>query len=158
MGHINAGNGVTAVLTDSRCNQHITARGSIERAVRLPAAIRGAKNAGAGSKSSMPLLTKIEETYIEQAEQKVIPMAHKASYVNRLKRKIAAFPIDAKGLPLTDDSDGEGGDDTSESLHFSFFHIFRIVRPNIQNQFCAFVLKRGLGVPILQLSPEWLLH
>ena len=132
MGHINAGNGITAVLTDSRCNQHITARGSYERAVRLPAAIRGAKNAGAGSKPSMPLITKIEETYIDQAEHKIIPMAHKTSYLNRLKKKIASFSLDAKGESLTDDSDGEGGEDTSEYIlaHFScsifFIQILKI--------------------------------
>ena len=114
MGHISTGNGVTAVLTDSRCNQHITAKGSFERAVRLPAAIRAAKNAGAGSKTSMPIITRIDESYMKIAEQNVIPMAHKASYLRRLKNKIASLPQDAKGVPLTDDSDGEGGEDTSK--------------------------------------------
>ena len=127
MGHVNAGNGVTAVLTDSRCNQHITARGSFERAVRLPAAIRGAKNAGAGTKQSMPLVTKIDESYMELAEQKIIPMVHKASYLRRLKDKIAALPQDAKGVPLTDDSDGEGGEDTSKCIYiFVSFTISKI--------------------------------
>eukprot|EP00985_Skeletonema_marinoi_P015574 scaffold8084_cov58-Skeletonema_marinoi.AAC.1 len=42
------GNGVTSVITDSRCNGHITQLGSFERPVRLPAAIKGAKRAGAG--------------------------------------------------------------------------------------------------------------
>ncbi len=121
MGHINSGNGVTAILTDSRCNQHITAKGSFERAVRLPAAIKGAKNAGAGSKQSMPLVTKIDEPYMELAEQKIIPMAHKVSYLRRMKSKIAALPVDAKGAPLTDDSDGEGGEDTSECTHRVIF-------------------------------------
>mmetsp|Transcript_18048 Transcript_18048/g.22099 ORF Transcript_18048/g.22099 Transcript_18048/m.22099 type:complete len:1366 (+) Transcript_18048:144-4241(+) len=115
MGHINAGNNITAVLTDSRCNQHITATGSFERAVRLPAAIRGAKNAGAGAKQSMPLVNTIDESFLELAEQRIIPMAHKASYINRLKKKIAALPQDAKGVPLTDDSEGEGGEDTMGS-------------------------------------------
>jgi hypothetical protein len=124
MGHINTGNGVTAVLTDSRCNQHITAKGSFERAVRLPAAIRGAKNAGAGAKQSMPLVTKIEESYMELAEEKIIPMAHKASYLRRLKTKIAALPQDVKGAPLTDDSDGEGGEDTSEYALEMLFILF----------------------------------
>ena len=123
MGHIDVGNGVTAVISDSRCNQHITAKGSFERAVRLPAAIRGAKNAGAGSKPSMPLVTMIDESYIELAEEKIIPMAHKASYLNRLRDKIAALPLDAKGAPLTDDSDGEGGEDTSKFIRLVTYSI-----------------------------------
>ena len=72
MGHISTGNGVTAVLTDSRCNQHITAKGSFERAVRLPATIRAAKNAGAGSKTSMPIISRIDESYMKIAEQIVL--------------------------------------------------------------------------------------
>jgi hypothetical protein len=119
MGHINLGNGTTAVLTDSRCNQHITSKGSFERAVRLPAAIRGAKKAGAGTKPSMPLVTKIEESYLKLAEAKIIPMAHKASYLRRLKKKVAALKPDEKGEPLTDDSDGEGGEDTSKCLNLN---------------------------------------
>ena len=114
MGHVSSGNGVTAVITDFRCNQHITASGSFERAVRLPAAIKGAKSAGAGSKERIPLVTKVEEKYMDLAEEKVLPKAHNGSYLKRIKDKIAALPQDAKGVPLTDDSDGEGGEDTSE--------------------------------------------
>jgi len=106
------GNGVTVVITDYRCNQHITASGSFERAVRLPAAIRGARNAGAGSLNSIHLITKVEDHYVELAERKILPKAHKASYLKRLREKILALPADAKGAPLTDDSDGEGGEDT----------------------------------------------
>ena len=36
------GSGVTVVLSDFRCNQHITKSGCVERAVRLPAALKGA--------------------------------------------------------------------------------------------------------------------
>jgi len=109
------GNGVTVVLTDSRCNQHLTATGSFERAVRLPAAIRGAKQAGAGSREGVKLVTQVDEKYMELAEKKILPKAHKASYLKRIKAKIAALPPDAKGAPLTDDSEGEGGEDTMGS-------------------------------------------
>ena len=109
------GNGVTAVITDSRCNQHITASGSFERAVRLPAAISGAKKAGAGARKNFPLIDTVEESYVEVAEKTVLPKAHKQSYLKRLKNKIAALPSDAKGVPLTDDSDGDGGEDTMGS-------------------------------------------
>ena len=109
------GDGVTSVITDSRCNQHITANGSFERAVRLPAAIRGAKKAGAGSSKSFPLIYTVEDRYVDCAEKKILPKAHKRSYLQRLKNKISALPADAKGVPLTDDSDGEGGEDTMGS-------------------------------------------
>jgi len=114
LGHVDAGNGVTAVLTDSRCNEHITASGSFERAVRLPAAVKGARNAGAGTRPNLPIITKIEDAYLTLAEEKILPMAHKASYLKRMKKKITALAPDAKGIPLTDDSDGEGGEDTSK--------------------------------------------
>lgn len=109
------GNSVTSVITDSRCNQHLTANGSFERAVRIPAAIRGAKMAGIGSSEKLQLLTKVEDKYMELAESKILPKAHKTSYLKRMKAKIAALPPDAKGAPLTDDSDGEGGEDTMGS-------------------------------------------
>uniref|UniRef100_A0A7S4IKF4 histone deacetylase n=1 Tax=Odontella aurita TaxID=265563 RepID=A0A7S4IKF4_9STRA len=109
------GNGVTSVITDSRCNQHITASGSFERAVRLPAAIKGARKAGAGKKETIPLLYTVDQKYMELAEEEIIPKAHKASYLKRLKAKIANLPADAKGMPLTDDSEGEGGEDTMGS-------------------------------------------
>lgn len=108
------GNGMTAVITDSRCNGHITANGSFERPVRIPAAIKGAKMAGAGSNPHLLLISNVEDDYMNIAEETVIPKAHKFSYVKRLKSKIAALPADAKGVPLTDDSEGEGGEDTSK--------------------------------------------
>ena len=114
MGHLDFGNGVTAVLTDSRCNEHITTKGSYERPVRLPAAIKGAKLAGAGSSTKFPLISKVEEFYLDLAEQKILPMAHKATYLKKMKDKILALDPSAKGEPLTDNSDGEGGDDTSK--------------------------------------------
>lgn len=114
MGHLDFGNGVTAVLTDSRCNEHITAKGSFERPVRLPAAIKGAKRAGAGSTSKFPLINKIENSYLNLAENTILPMAHKGSYLKKMKDKILALDPSTKGAPLTDDSDGEGGDDTSK--------------------------------------------
>jgi len=109
------GSGVTIVVTDSRCNKHLTAIGSFERPVRLPAAIRGAKNAGTGSKESMPLVTKIESKYMELAERNVMPKAHTKQYLKRMRDKIVTLPPDAKGVPLTDDSEGEGGEDTMGS-------------------------------------------
>ena len=42
------GTNVTHVITDSRCNGHITNSEAYERPVRIPAAIKGAKRAGVG--------------------------------------------------------------------------------------------------------------
>ena len=110
------GNETTTVITDFRCNQHITANTSIERAVRLPAAIVGAKRAGAGSADGgIVLITKVEDEYIALAETKIIPMAHKATYIKRLKEKISALNSDAKGVPLTDDSSEDSDDDEEKT-------------------------------------------
>lgn len=141
------GDGVTAIITDSRCNQHITSSGSFERAVRLPAAIRGAKKAGAGSSKNMPLIYTVDDHYIELAEKFVLPKAHKASYLKRLKNKIANMPADAKGVPLTDDSDGEGGQDTMGSrgsftaavvgVAAALKSVDMVVKGHCVNAFCA---------------------
>eukprot|EP00814_Leptocylindrus_danicus_P021872 CAMPEP_0116032126 /NCGR_PEP_ID=MMETSP0321-20121206/17979_1 /TAXON_ID=163516 /ORGANISM="Leptocylindrus danicus var. danicus, Strain B650" /LENGTH=1226 /DNA_ID=CAMNT_0003507493 /DNA_START=238 /DNA_END=3918 /DNA_ORIENTATION=+ len=109
------GRGVTAVLTDLRCNGHITANDSFERTVRLPAAIKGAKLAGAGS-LNVPLVCKVKESYIELVEKSILSKAHNASYLRKMKSKIAAIPADVTGFPLTDDSDEDtGGEDTKGS-------------------------------------------
>ena len=129
MGNASMGSGVTAVLTDSRCNQHLTAVGSFERPVRLPAAIRAAKKAGAGSKESMPLITEIDRKYMELAEQKALPKGHTKEYLKRMRDRIAALPPDARGAPLTDDSDGDGGEDTSKFIS----HYFSIFVPQLWN-------------------------
>lgn len=109
------GNGITSVITDSRCNGHITQSGSFERPVRIPAAIKGAKLAGAGIDPNISLITQVEDLYLDMAEHVVIPKAHKISYIKRLKTKIASIQPNEIGVPLTDDSDGEGGEDTMGS-------------------------------------------
>jgi len=141
------GNGVTSVITDSRCNGHVTQLGSFERPVRLPAAIKGAKRAGAGKDPNVLLLTEVEDIYYNMAENVVIPKAHKKSYVKRLKAKIQSIPPDQKGVPLTDDSDGEGGDDTMGSrgsyaaavvgIGASLKAVDMVVTGKCVNTFCA---------------------
>ena len=141
------GNGVTSVITDSRCNGHITQLGSFERPVRLPAAIKGAKRAGAGRDPNVLLLTEVEDVYFNMAENVVIPKAHKKTYIKRLKTKIQSIPPDQKGVPLTDDSDGEGGDDTMGSrgsyaaavvgIGASLKAVDMVVTGKCVNAFCA---------------------
>ncbi len=141
------GNGVTSVITDSRCNGHVTQLGSFERPVRLPAAIKGAKRAGAGRGPNVLLLNEVEDSYYNMAENVVIPKAHKKTYIKRLKTKIQSIPPDQKGVPLTDDSDGEGGDDTMGSrgsyaaavvgIGASLKAVDMVVTGKCVNAFCA---------------------
>ena len=109
------GNGTTAILTDSRCNGHVSQNGSFERNIRLPAAIKATRMAGAGVSKNVPLITSVEDSYLDIAEKSVIPKAHKMSYIKRLKAKCASISNDEFGVALTDDSDGEGGEDTTGS-------------------------------------------
>ena len=106
---------MTSIITDSRCNGHITQGGSFERPVRLPAAIKGAKSAGAGSDPNVLLITQIEDKYLSMAENDIITKAHTNTYIKRLKARVASIPLDETGVPLTEDSEGEGGEDTMGS-------------------------------------------
>ena len=107
------GNNVTTVITDSRCNGHITQSGSFERPVRIPAAIKGAKYAGAGRDPNVLLITEVEESYLALAEC-TISKVHKDSYIKRLAARVASIAPNVTE-PLTEDSEGEGGEDTMGS-------------------------------------------
>jgi hypothetical protein len=110
------GNGVSTVLTDSRCNGHRTLDGCFERAVRLPAALKGAKLAGAGASAATQLVKEIPSHYHDFVEQKLLIKAHSTSYLKRMKSRCAAATTDSEGIVLTDDSDGNGGEDTSKPI------------------------------------------
>mmetsp|Transcript_28716 Transcript_28716/g.65612 ORF Transcript_28716/g.65612 Transcript_28716/m.65612 type:complete len:981 (-) Transcript_28716:456-3398(-) len=139
------GRGITATLSDSNCNRHITASNSFERAVRLPAAIRAAKKAGAGG-PGMPLSMSAEQKYWALAE-KMLPECHSTSYIKRIRSKIVALPQDARGVALTDDSDGEGGEDTMgspgsydaaiASVACALKGVDMILGGDVSNAFCA---------------------
>jgi acetoin utilization deacetylase AcuC-like enzyme len=141
------GNGHTHVISDSRCNGHITAENAFERPVRLPAALRGAKLAGAGRDPSVSLVNKIDDFYVSLAEEKIIPKAHQPSYIKRLKATIAAIPDDQTGAQLTDNSEDEGGDDTKGSkgswtaatvaVGAALMGVDQVVGGQVVNAFCA---------------------
>lgn len=98
------------VLTDSRCNLHLTSSDCFERAVRLPAALKAAREA----KGNICISTSVEDKYLELAEKNVILRAHKKSYIQKIKARC----MSATGenvVPLTEDSEGNGGEDTSKS-------------------------------------------
>jgi len=108
--HINVGLGTNAtswVITDSRCNLHLTSSECFERAVRLPAALKGVKQAT----GNIQLINSIEDYYMNLAENDVITRAHKMAYIQRIKKRCMAAPEDSV-VALTDDSDGNGGEDT----------------------------------------------
>ena len=107
------GHGLSAVLTDTNCNGHITSSGSLERQVRLPAAVKGAKLAGAGcGDTTTRLITTIPAHYLEYVTEKLLPKAHDVLYLKRMKSRCKAAQTDEEVLVLTDDSEGEGGEDT----------------------------------------------
>ena len=85
----------------------------------MPAAIKGAKRAGAGTDPNVLLLNSVDDVYVNLAEEKIIPKAHQRSYIKRLKATVSAISDDQTGVQLTDDSEGEGGDDTSKYLPLS---------------------------------------
>ena len=110
--HINAalGNdGVSWVITDSRCNLHLTSSECFERAVRLPAALKGVKQA----KGNIRILNFVGDKYLNLAENDVIGRTHKMAYLQRIKKRCMAATED-NVVSLTDDSDGNGGEDTSK--------------------------------------------
>ena len=109
------GNGLSVVVTDGNCNGHITSGGSLERQVRLPAAVKGARLAGAGCDGSMTrLITAVPAHYSEYVEKKLLPKVHDVLYLKRMKSRCAAARTDKEVLVLTDDSEGEGGEDTGK--------------------------------------------
>ncbi|GMH96980.1 hypothetical protein TrVE_jg4547 [Triparma verrucosa] len=111
-----SGGGVSCVLTDSNCNGHLTGSGSFERSVRLPAALKGARNAGYKPvKGRFKIHTSVEREFTKLATETVLPMVHEKKYLSRLRKRVEAISGFERGVPLTDDSDGKGGDDTGGS-------------------------------------------
>ena len=111
------GNGVSAVLTDFRCNQHVTSCGCFERTVRLPAALKAARDVGAGTSDNVQLSLSVEKSYVETAENKVLMKAHSTAYLRRMKARCSQIQGDNIEF-LTEDSEGNGGEDTSKILLF----------------------------------------
>lgn len=119
------GNGVTIVMTDYRCNGHRTTEGCFERAVRIPAALKGAKRAGAGQVDKVRLYTHTEMD-MQRVEQEILPMAHCRGYLHRIKKRCDAAKLTNESVVLTDDSQGNGGQDTSK-LSCVVFVVIRII-------------------------------
>ena len=108
-----SGNARTYVISDSRCNEHITSNGCVERPVRLPAALKGCRLAARSTGRDVEFLLSVGDDYMTQAQMKVIGMAHSSSYLKRMREKCEAIEQDTSGVALTEDSNCEGGEDTS---------------------------------------------
>eukprot|EP00529_Nitzschia_sp_RCC80_P007986 CAMPEP_0113523390 /NCGR_PEP_ID=MMETSP0014_2-20120614/45681_1 /TAXON_ID=2857 /ORGANISM="Nitzschia sp." /LENGTH=1339 /DNA_ID=CAMNT_0000421479 /DNA_START=318 /DNA_END=4335 /DNA_ORIENTATION=+ /assembly_acc=CAM_ASM_000159 len=104
------GKGATWILTDYRCNLHLTSSECFERPIRLPAAISAARK----SKGNIRFEMNVMDKYVEKAEKEIIGRAHKKSYIERMKKRCASASQD-HSVPLTEDSDGNGGHDTKGS-------------------------------------------
>jgi len=112
--HFNSGyesfqceSGLSAIITDSRCNLHLTSGECFERPVRIPAAMKGIKQAT----GNIQIVDVVSDKYLELAENDIILRAHKKSYVARIKKRCLTATQDAV-IALTEDSDGNGGHDT----------------------------------------------
>jgi hypothetical protein len=139
------GNGFCNVITDSRCNLHRTVGANFERSVRLPAALLGARQAGAGTEINVPLISAIPDHYLTYVEQDLLKKAHSTSYLKRMKGRCVAATTD--DFMLTEDSDGNGGQDTHGSrgtwtaavvgVAAAVCAVDRIVTGECVNAFCA---------------------
>ena len=118
---------MTVILSDSRCNQHITNEGCVERAVRLPAALKGAKLAGAGATPSCPMHLCVEDKYMKLATDKFLEKAHTVSYLKKMKARCLAIAPKVHGAHLTEGSNGEGGCDTSKFMSSRYAVCFSFV-------------------------------
>jgi hypothetical protein len=110
--------GVSWIITDSRCNLHLTSSECFERPVRLPAAMKGVKQAA----GNIHIVDSVSDKYLELAERDIILRAHKKSYIQRIKKRCLAATSESV-VALTEDSDGNGGEDTSKSFTFCWISI-----------------------------------
>jgi len=106
------GNGISWILSDSLCNLHLTSTECFERAVRLPAAMRAAKEV-ASTNSRLRIMNSVRDKYLEMAEKEVIRRAHTKVYLKRMKKKCQSVATEGEIVALTADSDNHGGEDTS---------------------------------------------
>jgi hypothetical protein len=73
--------GLSRVITDHRCNLHITSSECFERPVRLPAALKAVRQVS----GNIQIVDAVYDKYLELAENDIILRAHQKSYVRRFK-------------------------------------------------------------------------
>jgi hypothetical protein len=151
------GNGFCNVITDPRCNLHRTLGANFERSVRLPAALVGARRAGAGTEIQVPLISFIPDHYVNHVEKNLLMKAHSSSYLKRMKSRCAAATTD--DFMLTEDSDGNGGQDTHGSRgtvsHIVIVLTFFLTAGEVHLTFLISISGRLQFVELLQQSVPW---
>lgn len=137
----------TLVITDFRCNGHITNGAAFERCVRLPAALKGARLAGLGSAKNMKLIDSVTEECVEFVESALLMRAHDSKYLEKIKNRCNAVQSSDEVILLTEDSDGNGGEDTRGSrgtwkaaicgVAAAVTAVDKVVAGEFVNAFCA---------------------
>jgi acetoin utilization deacetylase AcuC-like enzyme len=137
----------TLILTDWRCNGHVTNGTPFERSVRLPAALKGARLAGLGQSDLFELQESVTDEYIEYVESKLLYRAHEAKYLDKMKARCSSLPSDDTTAMLTEDSEGRGGMDTKGSrgtwkasvcaVAAAVTAVDKVVSGEFVNAFCA---------------------
>jgi hypothetical protein len=79
---------------------------------------QAAKKAGASTKGPIRLVHTIDDSYIKYVEKRLLPIAHSNAYVKRMKGRCSTAKTSNEILIFTEDSDGNGGDDTSKLFLF----------------------------------------
>lgn len=137
----------TLVITDGRCNGHITNGAAFERSVRLPAALKGARLAGLGSAKNLKLVDSVTDECMEFVESTLLMRAHESKYLEKIKTRCSTVQSKDEVFLLTEDSDGNGGEDTRGSkgtwraavcgVAAAVTAVDKVVAGEFVNAFCA---------------------
>lgn len=103
----------TAVLTDMRCNHHITSNGCFERTVRMAAALKAVKKVSQSGKLDPTHVLSCEGGLYSFVEKEILPRVHDSVYLRVMKDRCKSIK-QGEVAALTEDSDGRGGHDTGE--------------------------------------------
>uniref|UniRef100_A0A7S3LBJ3 histone deacetylase n=2 Tax=Amphora coffeiformis TaxID=265554 RepID=A0A7S3LBJ3_9STRA len=137
----------TLVITDFRCNGHMTNGAAFERNVRLPATLKGARLAGLGKSDNLRLLKGVTDECLEYVESSLLSRAHGTNYLEKIKSRCSATQSNEEVIMLTEDSDGNGGEDTRGSrgtwtaavcgVAAAVTAVEKVVAGEFVNAFCA---------------------
>lgn len=76
--------------------------------------MKAAKMVAAEQGDRLKIMNSVREKYLELAEKEVIKRAHSKTYLRRMKKKCQSVEVEGEIVALTADSEGHGGEDTSE--------------------------------------------
>lgn len=137
----------TLVTTDGHCNLHLTAGTFMERSVRLPAALKAAKNAAKETQDLISFAHTVESQLVDYVQTSLLRRVHDPAYLKRIKRRCMKAKSDDEILMLTEGSDGVGGHDTTGSkgsweaavhgVAVAISAVNSVVRGECSNAFCV---------------------